>query len=503
MNSSLDFPSPSGIASIRLYIQQSWHTLTRSHKHLFASAIDPKFPHRQNHPLPVYLSAKADRPRIEQILQRTLTPSEWDKIELRILPESVAQIEEPGLLYLPHPYVVPGGRFNEMYGWDNYFIQLGLWRDGERSLAQNLTDNLLYEIQHYGKILNANRTYYLQRSQPPLLTQMILATYERSQDRTWLASTVSCIEKLYQDWISPPHLHEPTGLSRYFELGEGPAPEAISDERDEQGRTHYDRAIEYYQTHEVTAYDVRQFYDRDRHCLTPLFYKGDRTMRESGFDPSERFGPFNVDIVHYLPVCLNVLLQQMEEQTAQIYQILDQPEIAQTWINRAIQRTQRINEYCWDEQAGLYFDYNFQTQQRRSYEFATTFYPLWAGIASATQAQRLVENLPKFEAPGGLLTSTHVSGNQWDAPFGWAPLHHIAVAGLRRYGYYAAANRLACKFISLVAQEFERWGCIVEKYDVVRCTSQVSDEIEFGYSSNEIGFGWTNGVWLELLETLT
>lgn len=503
MNLSLKFPSLSEIESIRAYIKQGWQTLERSHKHLLASAIDPKLPQRENSPWLIYLSAKEDCQHIEHTLKRSLDPSELAQIELRILPSDVAQIQEHGLLYLPHPYVVPGGRFNEMYGWDSYFIQLGLLRDRQITLAKNLTDNLLYEIEHYGKILNANRTYYLYRSQPPLLAQMIWGVFEQTQDQNWLTSTLGNLEKLYQDWITPPHLHEPTGLSRYFELGKGISPEVVSDERDELGRTHYDRAMEYYRTHDVSAYDVSQFYDRDRHSLTPLFYKGDRSMRESGFDPSERFGPFNVDIIHYLPVCLNVLLQQMEQQTAQIYKSLDKPEIAQTWSNRATLRAQRINQYCWDEQQGLYFDYNFQTQQRRPYEFATTFYPLWAGIATEKQAQRIVENLPKFVAPGGLLTSTHVSGNQWDSPFGWAPLQFIAVNGLHRYGYHAEANQIAHNFISLVAQEFRRFGTIVEKYDVVRCTSQVSEEIEFGYSSNEIGFGWTNAVWLELLETLT
>ena len=128
--------------------------------------------------------------------------------------------------------------------------------------------------------------------------------------------------------------------------------------------------------------------------------------------------------------------------------------------------------------------------------------PLWAGIASEHQAKRVLENLPNFEAPGGLLTSTHVSGNQWDAPFGWAPLQLFAVEGLRRYGYHQEANRLACKFIKLVVQEFGKSGTIVEKYDLEKCTADVSDEIFFGYSSNEIGFGWTNGVLLELLAGL-
>ena len=163
---------------------------------------------------------------------------------------------------------------------------------------------------------------------------------------------------------------------------------------------------------------------------------------------------------------------------------------------------QLINQFLWDEERGLYFDYNFRTDRRRHYEYATTFYPLWAGIASEAQARRVVENLSKFEAPGGLLTSTHVTGNQWDAPFGWAPLHLMAVQGLRRYGYRVEGDRIGRKFLALVLQEFERTNTLLEKYDVENCSSKVSEEIHFGYSTNEIGFGWTNGVILELLALL-
>jgi alpha,alpha-trehalase len=285
-------------------------------------------------------------------------------------------------------------------------------------------------------------------------------------------------------------------------LGEGPAPEVLASEKDEEGRTHYDRVREYYRHFSVSDYDVSLYYDREQDTLTDLFYKGDRSMRESGFDITNRFGPFSVDVIHYAPVCLNVLLYKMEQDIAQIYEILEHSDIAQQWNDRATERHQRIDHFLWDEETGLYFDYNFQTGRIRRYEFATTFYPLWAGIASEAQAKKVARSLELFEAPGGLLTSTHVSGNQWDAPFGWAPLNLIAVQGLLRYGYQQDAEGIATKFIAMVVKEFERYGTLVEKYDVCTCSSKVSDEIHFGYSSNEIGFGWTNGVFLELLALL-
>jgi alpha,alpha-trehalase len=244
------------------------------------------------------------------------------------------------------------------------------------------------------------------------------------------------------------------------------------------------------------------YYDTKTDRLTDLFYIGDRSMRESGFDPSNRFGPFSIDIIHYNPVCLSTLLYQMEKETAEILTILDKHKQAQTWRQRAAARQQKINQLLWDEKAGLYGDYNFRTGQRRQYPFATTFYPLWAGIASPKQAERIVSNLPLLERPGGLMTSTEVTGSQWDAPFGWAPLQLIAVKGLRRYGYVKEANRITINFLSLILKEFIEHNAIVEKYDVVRRESDVSAGLRFGYTSNEIGFGWTNATFVELYAEL-
>jgi alpha,alpha-trehalase len=494
-----DLSAPERLDEIRKYIKSSWSTLTRSTRDLPAAARDPKLPRKPGEPWPVYVSPKDDRARLAGELRAILSEQELATIDLRTLPPDPFSIREHGLLYLPYPYVVPGGRFNEMYGWDSYFILVGLLRDGEIRRAQDMVENFLYEIDRYGRILNANRTYFLTRSQPPFLTRMILGVFHETKDVKWLRTTVPAIERYYRFWTTAPHLIPELGLSRYFDLGTGPAPEVVSDERDAAGRTHYDRVREYYRTHEVTDYDVSLYYDRAADQLTDLFYKGDRSMRESGFDPSNRFGPFSVDIIHYAPVCLNSLLYQMEADAAEIASLLGRDAEGRIWRSRARARQARVNSLLWDEKAGLYFDYNFRTKRRRPYEFATTFYPLWVGLATGEQAARVRANLPTLEAPGGLLTSTQTTGSQWDAPFGWAPLQMIAVDGLRRYGYEEDADRLAAKFLSLVAKEFAEHGAIVEKYDVRRRESDVSAGIKFGYSSNEIGFGWTNGVFLDLL----
>jgi alpha,alpha-trehalase len=465
-------------------------------------AMDPKV-HPADGRWPVYVPPNEDIERIKKQLRGQMRTADLRSVDIQPLPQDPKQIRQHGLLYLPEPYVVPGGRFNEMYGWDSYFIQMGLIRDGEIALAKSLADNFLYEIHGYGKILNANRTYYLTRSQPPFLTQTLLAVYKLHPDRNWLKNAVEAIEKYYRFWTVEPHLTPETGLSRYFDLGEGPAPEVLSSENDGKGRTDYDLIKQYYRTHRVTDYDVSQFFDTKTDQLTPLFYKGDRSMRESGFDPSNRFGPFSADITHYNPVCLNSLLYLMEIQAAEIMEILESDREAKEWRTRGTHRAERINRLMWDAKHSMYFDYDFVHKRQRDYPYLTTFYPLWAGIANPQQAAGVVGNLPQFERPGGLQTSTYHSGDQWDAPFGWAPLQWIAVQALRRYGYRTAAELISQNFLSMVTEDFLQIGTILEKYDVVRRRADVNRDIQFGYRTNEAGFGWTNAVYTALFDGLT
>ncbi len=484
------------------YIKQTWKQMTRSNQRLAAAAPDPKFPAPSNGAWPVYIARNEDFAAIEKRLRGEMTPADFKTIDLRRLPSEPSRIRQQGLLYLPQPYVVPGGRFNEMYGWDSFFIQMGLLRDGELDLARDMADNALYEVRQYGKVLNANRTYYLTRSQPPFLTQMVLAVYRRTQDRRWLEAALPQIDQYYRYWTTTPHLTPETGLSRYFDSGAGPSPEVLASEHDSAGENDYDLIRDYFRTHRIADYDVTQYYDAKHDRLTPLFYQGDRAMRESGFDPSSRFGPFSIDIIHYDPVCLNTLLYFMEQQTAEIMGILNRESDAAIWRERARDRAERINNLMWNAEDGLYFDYDFVHSRVRRYPFLTTFYPLWAGIASPEQAARVVRNLRLFEQPGGLQTSSQQTGDQWDAPFGWAPLEWIAVQGLRRYGYREEADRIAGKFLSMVQQEYARSGDIEEKYDVVRRQDDVSANLRYGYRTNEAGFGWTNAVFTALLDEL-
>ncbi len=441
-----------------------------------------------------------------------------------------AKLQPPGLLYLENRYVVPGGRFNEMYGWDSYFIIRGLLRAGRVELARGMVDNFFFEVENYGAMLNANRTYYLTRSQPPFLSSMFVEVYNALQksghsDRAWLEKAYADLDKDYKLWNRDPHLAGQTGLSRYYDFGEGPPPEAVQDETG-----FYRKVATYFFFHPAQADDyihenlpgaeqsvagspyTLQICDVSHtmahapcdepheYKLSSDYYKGDRSMRESGFDISFRFGPFGAGTHHYAPVCLNSLLYKTERDMEQISRWLGRSADADKWSVRAEERKRLVTRYLWDEKAGLFFDYDLVTRQRSSYRYATTFYPLWAGLATPRQASAVEKNITTLERPGGLAMSTEDSGAQWDLPYGWGNVEMLVVEGLRRYGYNVDADRVSYEFLSMVAENFRRDGYIVEKYNVVSRSSDA--HVELGYKMNVVGFGWTNAAFLELLHAL-
>jgi len=234
--------------------------------------------------------------------------------------------------------------------------------------------------------------------------------------------------------------------------------------------------------------------------LSADYYKGDRSMRESGFDIAFRFGAYGAATHHFAAVCLNSLLYKTEQDMDRISVLTGNLGRAKLWRTRAAARRSHMQQSMWDAEQGFFFDYDFTTAKKSTYRYLTTYYPLWAGLATQEQAAAMVKNLPVFEQPGGLAMSPVKSGAQWDFPYGWAPVQLIAIEGLRRYGFNADADRLSGKFLSTVLQNFQRDGNIREKYDVVNRTSEA--QVTFGYQANVIGFGWTNAAFLELLHAL-
>jgi alpha,alpha-trehalase len=517
--------SPSDQARIRTYIGNSWDTLSRSMSDC-KSVVDTKV-----HTVPVlYLPSGLVAPPAITAMQKEC------QVDIRHLPRAIhhlgdvrpSDIPVPGLLYLPNRYVVPGGRFNEMYGWDSYFILLGLEHDGRRELARGMVENFFFEIENYGAILNANRTYYFTRSQPPFLSSMIREVYEHPSpgaqpDKKWLARAYDYAQRDYALWISAPHQAGSTGLARYHDLGEAPVPEMADDS------SYYPDVIRWLLAHpkdhpqylvngvanptpaearalattscDVSASHVCATAVVDGHRLSADFYRGDRAMRESGFDTSFRFGPFSGSAADYAPVCLNSLLYKYEQNMAHFATLLGRKQEASTWTQRASARHAAIDKYLWNPNEGLYEDYNFVTGTRSTYHFLTTFYPLWAGLTTPQQAAAVRAHLNLFEQAGGLQTSDVDSGVQWDAPFGWAPITWLAVSGLDRSGFHTDATRIANKFTTIVLDNFLRDGTIREKYNVASGSANVN--VAAGYKSNVVGFGWTNGVYLELEEMLS
>jgi len=520
--------TPDSEATLK-YIRGAWETLTRSMTDCH-SLVGIKV---TAEPL-LYLPAELSTPT------ELASVAEKCHVKLVVLPRRIEKLGDlrpeelpaAGLLYLPHPYVVPGGRFNEMYGWDSYFILLGLEADHRAALAKGIVDNFLFEIEHYGAVLNANRTYYLTRSQPPFLTSMIRAVYEnpasfpataagRIEAREWLAHAYELAQKDYSLWTWPEHLAGTTGLARYFDYGTGPVPEMADDS------TYYPDVIRWLIAHpkeggegflvkgsehpdateaarlKLSSCDVRVSVVCERawaggYRLSKDFYAGDRAMRESGFDPSFRFGPFSGATQHYAPVCLNSLLYRYERDLAHIAHLLVKPKDAQHWNRRADLRSAAMQRYMWRAKEGVFQDFDYAHARTSTYAYITSLYPLWAGVATREQATQMVKSLNFFERPGGLSMSSFKSGLQWDEPFGWAPTNWITVAGLEAMGFRAEAARIARAFDSTVDAGFARDGTIREKYNVVSGDADV--QVSTGYKSNVIGFGWTNAVYLKMKE---
>jgi len=482
------------INQVQQYIKETWDKLVCS----WTDAADPKMEGTS-----IVYYPKGD-PKVFDIVSQSLA------VEARPLPEKV---QEHGLLYLPEPFVVPGGRFQEMYGWDSYFQTLGLLQDGKWELAMNTVENYSYQIEHYGKILNANRTYYLDRSQPPFYSRTVMEVFEYAQKHKWLGKgeafwtkwlepKLPLIEKYYQYWMQEPQKVPETGLSRYYDTGKGPAPESLTSELVD-GKSHYDRLKE--RLNSGAAHDLSHplstYFDGE--SLTDEAYTRDRSMRASGLDPSLRWGLGNLDVIDYNTVDLNCLLYQMEKDGADVANILGEVDQAIAWDERSQQRKEKINKLLWDEEAGLFKDYNTHTKSKLDYPFATMFWPLWCELATRDQADRIREHLKELEGEGGLMSSNkkvdgHWTGCQWDAPWGWAPMQMMAVKGLQRYGFVDDAERIALKFCKAIVAKFVEKQAIFEKYDVVNSFKADEDKRRkpvLGYDDNVIGFGWTNAAF--------
>ncbi|MCX2837195.1 trehalase family glycosidase [Salinimicrobium sp. MT39] len=461
-------------------------------------------------------------------LQQELSGFEVVVLPEKITPQYVKSInDKPGLLALKIendrgvPFVVPGGRFNEMYGWDSYFEGVGLLIDGRIDLAKAMVDNFVYQINHYGKILNANRSYYLTRTQPPFMSSFVREVYEAMEvkDEAWLREALNAAIKEYEQvWMEEGERLTGNGLNRYYAQGIGIPPETekghfneVLQEFAEKYGLKVSEFVEQYQSGTIDAPEVDEYFLHDR------------SLRESGHDTSWRL---ENRAAHLNTVDLNSLLYKYEKDFEfLIDEYFDEHFTTSAgkkytddyWEEKAETRKALVNEYLWNEQDGSFYDYNFKTGEQTKYISATNFYPLWSGLASEAQAERMVPQLMQdLKAQGGILssakssvekTATNDVQRQWDYPYGWAPHQMLLWQGLLDYGYEEEAYELIYRWLWMITKNAVDYnGTIPEKYNVVDATHKVYAEYgnvgtEFDYITTS-GFGWMNASYQLGLELL-
>ncbi|MGB9153814.1 MAG: trehalase family glycosidase [Alphaproteobacteria bacterium] len=483
------------------YIKESWERLLRNSLDV---ALDPKMGDGTRAFL--YISPQEDEGAIKALIEkRRMTTDHPGTLEIKVLPDDLSVTRDHGILYLPYDYVVPGGRFNEMYAWDSYWIILGLLQDGYAGIARGMVENFIYQIRHYGgKVLNANRTYYLTRSQPPLLAPMavaVLPSLKKEERGAFLRDVVDALTLEYEDFWKGSRFDAARGLFHYGNSAQGElglCPEVVFGERDDKGLSHYDKIAAYLRG--LPSDDARRqrLLDESSGGLTVAAIAGDRAMRESGFDTSMHMGPYGLEVLDYDPVCLNSLLYVQCELLELMCKELGQPERMAYFRAEAVTLKANIQKYLWNERTGLFGNFNTRENKLSDFPYLTSAYPLWAGIATPQQAARFRDNLSIFETPFGIKGTDRQTGCQWDAPFMWAPTAYFAVAGLHRFGCDEDAKRIAGKFVDTVRRVYERTGANFEKYNADTGDCGTEGIIDVGYSENVIGFGWTNGAAIVL-----
>ena len=396
--------------------------------------------------------------------------------------KSDSAVKGSSLLPLPHPYIVPGGRFREIYYWDSYFTMLGLKESGEVETIEQMVQNFAYLINQYGHIPNGNRTYYLSRSQPPYFSLMLelLASIKGPQV---YALYQPALQKEYDYWMdrTAPTKHVvklPDGsvLDRYYDQDNQPRQES------------------YYEDHTVSKnLPTGQRQALNRHL---------RSGAESGWDFSSRWfrdghSLSTIQTTNYLPVDLNTLLHHLEHTLAKAYNETGDKLKATFYNQLADKRRKAIHKYCWSAAKGWYTDYNFVTKQQSTELTLAGMHPFFLNIGTAAQMQKASPLLRKlFLKPGGVVTTTRNTGQQWDAPNGWAPLQWATIIGLENYGQAALAKDIAARWVELNKKVYAATGKLMEKYDVVDLSKQAGG----GEYPSQDGFGWTNGVLLALIK---
>ncbi|HEX3835382.1 MAG TPA: alpha,alpha-trehalase TreF [Steroidobacteraceae bacterium] len=405
----------------------------------------------------------------------------WSQLERR----SATVPPYSSALPVPKPYVVPGGRFRELYYWDSYFTMLGLAQSGRRDLVQDMISDFAWLIDRYGHIPNGTRSYYLGRSQPPFFFEMVALSQPQDPAAAW-ARYLPQLRREYAYWMAgAAQLKGTDALRRVVRLPDGTVLNRYWDDvdrpRDESWR-------------EDTALA------RSSRRESKQVYRDIRAAAESGWDFSSRWladpqSLASIETTQIVPVDLNSLLYGLEQAIrAGCERAGDQP-CAADFTRRAAARHRAVDRYLWNPQRHIYSDYRWTDGQHTRVLSAATLYPLFESLASAVQAGQVAAVVhASLLGRGGLATTQLTTGQQWDAPNGWAPLQWIAVRGLRDSGAPELAATIACRWLVNVTTAYQHSGRLVEKYNVVTAGGGAGGEYPL-----QDGFGWTNGVTRRLL----
>ncbi|MCI8904380.1 MAG: alpha,alpha-trehalase [Enterobacter sp.] len=391
------------------------------------------------------------------------------------------------LLPLPKPYVVPGGRFREVYYWDSYFTMLGLAESDHWDKISDMVDNFAYEIDTFGHIPNGNRSYYLSRSQPPFFSLMVelLATHDSDALKKYRPQ----MEKEYAYWMDGVDALQPGQANkRVVKLDDGAILNRYWDDRDTPRP-------------ESWLDDVNTAKSNPNRPATEI-YRDLRSAAASGWDFSSRWmdDPQKLATIRttsIVPVDLNALMFKMEKLLARASQESGDAASASKYEALATARQKAIESHLWNDKEGWYADYDLKSKKVRNQLTAAALFPLYVKAAAQDRADKVAAaTSSRLLQPGGIATTTVNSGQQWDAPNGWAPLQWVATEGLQNYGQDKVAMDVTWRFLKNVQHTYDREKKLVEKYDV----STTGTGGGGGEYPLQDGFGWSNGVTLKMLD---
>ncbi|MHB9346131.1 MULTISPECIES: alpha,alpha-trehalase [Enterobacter] len=391
------------------------------------------------------------------------------------------------LLPLPKPYVVPGGRFREVYYWDSYFTMLGLAESDHWDKISDMVDNFAYEIDTFGHIPNGNRSYYLSRSQPPFFSMMVelLATHDSDALKKYRPQ----MEKEYAYWMDGVNALQPGQANkRVVKLDDGAILNRYWDDRDTPRP-------------ESWLDDVNTAKSNPNRPATEI-YRDLRSAAASGWDFSSRWmdDPQKLGTIRttsIVPVDLNALMFKMEKLLARASQESGDAASASKYEALATARQKAIESHLWNDKEGWYADYDLKSKKVRNQLTAAALFPLYVKAAAQDRADKVAAaTSSRLLKPGGIATTTVNSGQQWDAPNGWAPLQWVAAEGLQNYGQEKVSMDVTWRFLKNVQHTYDREKKLVEKYDV----STTGTGGGGGEYPLQDGFGWSNGVTLKMLD---